>query len=414
MTKNEFYREAHPASGGPLEGIRVLEACTTYAGPVAAAELADLGAEVIKCELPGSGDVCRQFGPRVPNAPAQDGSAPFLSINRNKKAITLNFHLPRGQEIFRQLARSVDVVLQNFRPGALDKWHIGYEDIRAVKPDIVYVSISCLGQWGPLSHKVGYDTDAQAMGGIMSITGQPDGPPTKTGHASIDFLTGVKAAQAALAALVRRLRTGEGQHVDVAMVDCALSVTEGGVMQAANCGEVWRRDGNHHPASAPCNSFLCKDGKYVMLAVAHDRQWATFCQLIERTEFANDPRTATGVARKKHEALVDQLAAEWINQRTREEVVSTLNAASIAASPILDFGDIIREPHFRERDIVCEVEHRTAGRVTQYGIAPKFAKTPAIVRTAAPFLGQHNAEIYGQWLGYDEQMLTELNQEGVI
>src|SRR5262249_56716707 len=200
--------------------------------------------------------------------PHLDTCATFLSINRNKRAITQNFHHPRGQEIFRQLARRADVILQNFRPGALDAWHIGYEDIRAVKPDIVYVSISCLGLWGPLSYKVGYDTDAQAMGGIMSITGQADGPPTKTGYASMDYLTGVKAAQAALAALVRRLRTGEGQHVELAMGDCALSVTEGGVMQAAMTGEVRRRHGNRHPPSARCNSFLWKDG-YGLPAWAH-------------------------------------------------------------------------------------------------------------------------------------------------
>ena len=360
-----------------------------------------------------TGDVCRLFGPRVPNAPVQDCSAPFLSINRNKKAITLNFHLPRGQEIFRQLARRVDVILQNFRPGALDKWHIGYDDIRMVKPDIVYVSISCLGQWGPLSYKVGYDTDAQAMGGIMSITGQSDGPPTKTGHASIDYLTGVKAAQAALAALVRRLRTGEGQHVDLAMVDCALSVTEGGVMQAALCGEVWQRKGNRHPASAPCNSFLCKDG-YVMLAVAHDKQWASLCRIMGQEELSDDPRTATVAARKENEAFVEQLVTEWASQRTRQEVVSVLNAESIAVSPVLDFGDIVREPHFQEREIVCEVEHPTAGRLTHYGVAAKFAKTPAGVRSAAPVLGQNNREIYGDWLGYSEETLAELRQEGVI
>lgn len=413
MTKNEFYKEANMASSGPLEGLVVLEACTTYAGPVAAAELADLGAEVIKCELPVTGDVCRLFGPRVPHAPEQDCGAPFLSINRNKKAITLNFHLPRGQEIFRQLARRADVVLQNFRPGALEKWGIGYEQVRAAKPDIVYVSISCLGQWGPLSHKVGYDTDAQAMGGIMSITGQADGPPTKTGHASIDYLTGVKAAQAALAALVRRLRTGEGQHIDVAMVDCALSVTEGGVMQAGMCGEVWQRKGNRHPASAPCNSFLCQDG-YVMLAVAHDKQWASLCRVIGREELITDPRTATVAARKTHEPFVEQLVAEWASQRTRQEVVSVLNAESIAVSPVLDFGDIVKEEHFRERESVCEVDHPTAGALTHYGIAPKFSRTPARVRCAAPVLGQNNAEIYGEWLGYDEAMLEELRGEGVI
>jgi crotonobetainyl-CoA:carnitine CoA-transferase CaiB-like acyl-CoA transferase len=413
MTKEEFYKEANYNSRGPLEDIVVLEACTTYAGPVAAAELADLGAEVIKCELPVTGDVCRLFGPRAPNAPEQDRGAPFLSINRNKKAVTLNFHHPRGQEIFRRLARRADVILQNFRPGALDKWHIGYEDIRAIKPDIVYVSISCLGQWGPLSYKVGYDTDAQALGGIMSITGQADGPPTKTGHASIDYLTGVKAAQAALAALVRRLRTGEGQHVDVAMVDCALAVTEGGIMQAAMCGEVWQRKGNRHPASAPCNSFLCQDG-YVMLAVAHDKQWASLCRIIGREELIHDPRTATVAARKEYEAFVEQVVADWTSQRTKQEVVSTFNAESIAISPILDFGEIVREPHFREREIVCEVEHPTAGKLTHYGVAPKFAKTPTRVRMAAPMLGQHNAEIYGAWLGYDEATLEELRKEGVI
>jgi crotonobetainyl-CoA:carnitine CoA-transferase CaiB-like acyl-CoA transferase len=336
-----------------------------------------------------------------------------LLINRNKKAITLNFHEPRGQEIFRQLARRADVIIQNFRPGALDKWRIGYEDIRAVKPDIVYVSISCLGQWGPLSYKIGYDTDAQAMGGIMSITGQPDGPPTKTGHASIDYLTGVKAAQAALAALIRRLRTGEGQHIDVAMVDCALSVTEGGVMQAAMGGEVWRRNGNRHPASAPCNSFLCKDG-YVMLAVAHDRQWASLCRLLGREDRITDPRTATVAARKVNEPFVEELVAEWTSQRTRHEAVSALNAESIAVSPVLDFGDIVNEPHFREREIVCKIDHPTAGPLTLYGVAPKFAKTPARVRSAAPVLGQDNLEIYGKWLGYDEATLAKLRAEGVI
>jgi crotonobetainyl-CoA:carnitine CoA-transferase CaiB-like acyl-CoA transferase len=413
MTKDEFYQEVNSTSSGPLEGIVVLEACTTYAGPVAGAELADLGAEVIKCELPVTGDVCRAFGPRISDAPELDRGSAFLSINRNKKAITVNFHHPCGQDLFRRLARRADVVLQNFRPGALDNWHIGYADIRAVKPDIVYVSISCLGQWGPLSHKVGYDTDAQAMGGIMSITGQADGPPTKTGHASIDYLTGVKAAQAALAALVRRLRTGEGQHIDVAMVDCALSVTEGGIMQAAVCGEVWQRNGNRHPATGPCGSFLCTDG-YVMIAVAHDKQWASLCRIIGHEELIADPRTATVRARKENETLVEQVTAEWMRTRTKQEVVSTLNAASIAVSPVLDFGEIVREPHFREREIVCEVEHPTAGRLTHYGVAPKFSRTPARVRVSAPTLGQDNAEVFGKWLGYGEAELAELRREGVI
>jgi CoA:oxalate CoA-transferase len=413
MTKEEFYQEADLTSSGPLEGIVVLEACTTYAGPVAAAELADMGAEVIKCELPVSGDICRALAPRVPNVPELDRSAPFLSINRNKKAITLNFHHPQGQEMFRQLACRADILLENFRPGTMESWHIGYPDIRKVKLDIVYVSISCLGQWGPLSYKIGYDIDAQAMGGIMSITGQPDGPPTKTGNAIADYLTGIKAAQAALAALVRRQRTGEGQRVDVAMVDCVLSITEGGIMQAATCEEVWQRNGNRHPSVAPINTFRCTDG-YVMLGVVHDKQWQKFCQIVGREDLITDPRTATVAARKQHEAMVEQVAAEWASKHLVREVVALLNADSIPASPIFDFGNIVREEHFRVREMVCEVEHPTAGKLTHYGIAPKFSRTPARVRAPAPVLGQDNAEVYGKWLGYSAAELEELRQEGVI
>ena len=412
MTKEEFFQEADTATDGPLDGIMVLEACTTYAGPVAAAELADMGAEVIKCELPGSGDVSRAFAPHVPGAPELDRSAPFLSINRNKKSITLNFHHPQGQALFLQLAQRADIVVQNFRPGTMDKWHIGYADIREVKSDIVYVSISCLGQWGPLSHKVGYDVDAQAMGGLMSITGQADGPPLKTGNATADFLTGVKAAQAGLAALVRRLRTGQGQHVEIAMVDAILSVTEGGIMQAATCGEVWKRDGNRHPAVAPVNTFACADG-YIILALAHDKQWQRLSVLIGREDLRDDPRAATVAARKKHEPLIESAISAWTQAQTVREAVAQLNAESISASPIYDFNDIIQEGHFRVRDMVCEVEHPTSGHLTHYGSAPKFARTPGGIRTPAPLLGQHNAEVYGSF-GYSAEILEEWQKAGVI
>ena len=412
MTKEEFFHEANATTTGPLDGMLVLEACTTYAGPVAAAELADLGAEVIKCELPGSGDVCRAFAPRVPGAPDIDSSAPFLSINRNKKAITLNFHHAQGQALFRQLAQRADIVVQNFRPGTMDKWHIGYADIQQVKPDIVYVSISCLGQWGPLSHKVGYDVDAQAMGGLMSITGLADGPPLKTGNATADYLTGIKAAQAGLAAVVRRLRTGQGQHVEIAMVDAILSITEAGIMQAATCGEVWQRDGNRHPAVAPVNTFSCMDG-YIILAIAHAKQWQKLCTLIGREDLVDDARTASAEGRKLHEALIEEAIGAWTKTLTVCEAVAQLNAESISASPIYGFDDIIQEEHFKVRDMVCEVEHPTAGNIAHYGVAPKFARTPARIRTPAPLLGQDNAEVYGS-LGYSEEALEELRQEGVI
>jgi CoA:oxalate CoA-transferase len=275
------------------------------------------------------------------------------------------------------------------------------------------VSISCLGQWGPLSHKVGYDIDAQAMGGIMSITGPAGGPPTKTGNAVADYLTGIKAAQAALAALVHRQRTGEGQRIDIAMVDCVLGITEGGIMQAATCGEVWQRNGNRHPAVAPINTFRCTDGD-VMLGVVHDKQWQQFCQIVGRADLITDPRTATVAARKQHEALVEEVAADWAQRHAVQEVVARLNAASIPASPIYDFGAIVQEDHFRVREMVCEVEHPTAGKLLHYGVAPKFSRTPARVRTPAPVLGQDNTEVYGKWLGYTAADLQELEQAGVI
>jgi crotonobetainyl-CoA:carnitine CoA-transferase CaiB-like acyl-CoA transferase len=251
------------------------------------------------------------------------------------------------------------------------------------------------------------------MGGIMSVTGQSEGPPTKTGNAIMDYLSGIKAAQAALAALVCRQRTGEGQWVDIAMVDCALSVTEGGIMQAATCGEVWQRSGNRHPAAAPVNSFCCTDG-YVMLGVVHDKQWQKFCQIIGREDLITDSRTATVAARKEHEMLVEQIAADWAKGRSTREVVARLNAEGISASPILNFGEIVQEPHFREREMVVGIEHPTAGAITHYGTAPKFSRTRTQIRAPAPLLGQDNIEVYGKWLGYSAERLEELQGAGVI
>ncbi|MBI1987122.1 MAG: CoA transferase [Nitrospinae bacterium] len=414
MRKEEFYREALPDSRGPLEGFRVLEATNVAAGPLAGTLLADLGAESVKCEMPGKGDLLRQVTHCQVEGPSElDRSAYYLSINRNKKCITLNLKHPEGQELFRRLARHVDVVIENFKPGTMEGWGLGYQEIRKVKPDIIYTSVSGYGQYGPYSHRPGYDHIGQAMGGLMSITGYPDGPPTKTGHAVADNLGGWQGAFGTLAALVHRMKTGRGQHVDVNLVDAILYTTTFGIMGAANAGWHWERCGNRHPLASPSNTFPCRDG-WVIMAVASDSHWAKLCRLMGREALIADPRTASPALRAANWQFVEGEVAAWTQGNTVAEVVDRFEEAGLVASPILSFEEIVQDPHFREREMVAEVEHPTAGPLKLFGVASKYSLTPARVHAPAPLLGQHNEEVYGGWLELTSEEMGRLREKGVI
>lgn len=414
MKKEEFYAEAVPGSKGPLEGIRVLEATNVAAGPLAGTLLADLGAESVRCEMPGKGDLLRQVTLcQVSGSSELDRSAYYLSVNRNKKSITLNLKHSEGQELFRKLARHVDVIIENFKPGTMEGWGLGYRDIRKVKPDIIYTSVSGYGQYGPYSHRPGYDHIGQAMGGLMSITGYPDGPPTKTGHAIADNLGGWQGAFGTLAALIYRMKTGKGQHIDVNLVDSILYTTTFGLMGAANADWHWERAGNRHPLNAPSNTFLCRDG-WVILAVASDSHWERLCRLMGREDLIGHPRTASPAKRAESWPFIEEAVGRWTQEQTVVQVVDSFEEAGLVASPILSFEEILRDSHFLEREMVAEVDHPTAGPLKLFGVASKYSLTPARVRTPAPLLGQHNSEIFGGWLGLSEAEMKRLQSQGVV
>ena len=414
MRKEEFYQEALRESKGPLEGVRVLEATTAGAGPWAGTLLADQGAEVIKIDQAGTGDILRQLPPFVKSSSTLDSSALYLTINRNKKGITLNFREPEGQELFKELAKKMDIIIENFKPGTMDKWHLGYKDIKKIKPDIIYTSVSGYGQYGPYSYKPGYDPVGQAMGGLMSVTGDPNGPPMRCGIAVADNMTGWLGAYGSILALFYREKTGKGQHVDVNLLDSVLYASQSGIMLAALNDFTLHRLGNRSLGVVPFNTYRCIDGNYIFLLVAGDTHWKRLCQILGREDLINDPRCNSIPARSQHFELVDGLVSQWMQGKTAEEAMVILDEAQLVAGPIYNFKQIIRDPHILERDIVAEIEHPAAGPLKLYGVGLKLSLTPGRVRMPAPMLGQHNEEIYSGLLGLRAEKIAQLKEKGII
>jgi crotonobetainyl-CoA:carnitine CoA-transferase CaiB-like acyl-CoA transferase len=413
MKKEEFYKEALPNSRGPLEGVQVLEATTTQAGPVAGAILVDLGAVSIKVDAPVSGELGRHIPPLLDIPNKMEASTYYQTLNRGKKGITLALNKPEGQEIFRQLAKKMDVIIQNYKPGTMEKWGLGYQDIRKLNPNIIYVSLSGYGQFGPYRHKPGYDPIGQAMSGFMSITGFPDGPPMKSGGALADNLSGWQGAIGTLAALYYRSQTGKGQHVETSLVDAMLGISDWGIMMAANLDMLWERKGNAYGPVGLDPVVKCKDD-YICLLVALDSHWAKLCKIMGREDLIEDPRTKTLSDRAQHPELVNGVIADWAKERTASEAVKILEEADLAVSPILNFKQIIEDKHIQERDMIAEVEHPLAGKLKLYGVPTKYSLTPAFVKGPAPMFGQHNEEIYGGLLGLSKEKIEELKNKGII
>jgi crotonobetainyl-CoA:carnitine CoA-transferase CaiB-like acyl-CoA transferase len=413
MEKSEFYKNAIPNVRGPLVGLRVLEATIFGAGPMSGMVLCDLGAESIRCEMPGAGDTTRSWPPSLGEQGDINSSIWYLTFNRGKKGVTLDFRKPEGQALFKQLAAHADVVVENFTPGTMDKWNLGYQDIRKVKPDIIYVSVSGFGQFGPLREKKGLDQIAQAMGGVMSATGEKGGQPLRSGYALGDNLSGWLGAMGALAALTYRDKTGRGQWVDASMCDAILYVSDMKVLGTANAGYKVERMGNGIEGG-PFNTYVCKDGSYVFIHAVFDAHWARFCEVMGCPELAQDARTKTWDDRARNIGLVDQLVGDWVAQRTVDEVIETLDAAGVTVAPVLGFPEIIKNAHFRDRESVVDIDYPKLGKVTTFGVPVKYSTTPARVAGPAPELGQHNAEVYGELLGLDTAQLAELKAQGII
>ncbi|MBU6443599.1 MAG: CoA transferase [Alphaproteobacteria bacterium] len=404
---------------GALSHIRVLDLSRVLAGPFATQILGDLGAEIIKVEKPGEGDETRHFGP--PFLKTDDGrkgdAVYFLSANRNKKSVTIDFSRPEGAALVRRLARRAHVVVENFKTGALARYGLDYQRLAAENPALIYCSLTGFGHDGPYKDKAGYDYLIQGMAGLMSVTGQPDGAPgaepMKVGVAVSDVFTGLYATIAIQAALIHQSRTGEGQQIDMALFDCQAAAMVNQAMNYLAGGMVPGRLGNAHPNIVPYQVFRAADG-HLILAVANDGQFRRFCAGAGLDGLATDPRFATNGGRVEHrEALVAQLKPVFAARGTADWI-GLLEAANVPCGPINRIDQVFGDPHAVARGLKISLEHRAAGSVDLVASPLRLAKTPPEYRHAPPLLGEHTDEILHEILGLQQAEIAKLRADGVL
>lgn len=392
----------------PLEGIKVLDLTRVLAGPFCTMILADMGAEVIKIEQPGKGDDTRQFGP-----PFKDGeSAYFLSINRNKKSVTLDIKSAKGKEILSQLIQRSDVLVENFRPGTLKKLGFDYEAASKINPRLIYASVSGFGQTGPWSEKPGYDLAIQGLGGIMSITGDADGPPCKVGVSQADLTAGLFAAQGVLLALFAREKTGKGQLVDVGMLDCQLAMLsfQAGIYFMTGVSPV--RKGNQHPTICPYETFKARD-RYINIAVGNDKLWQKFCALIGLDKIRDNPDFATNPSRVQNRDKLFPVIQDKIGEKDSGHWLSLFEKNGIPSGPILSVEEALAQPQAAAREMVAAVKHRVLGKIKQTGIPVKLSETPGEIVSAPPCLSEHTDAVL-EGLGYSGTDIQAMRAGGVI
>ncbi len=391
-----------------LDGIRIIDFSKALAGPYCTMLLADMGAEVIKIEMPGSGDDSRGWGP-----PFIDGeSAYFLSINRNKKSITLNLKDNKAKEIALKLIGKADIVLESNRPGVMTKLGLDYEAVKKINPGIIYCSISGFGQTGPYSKRPGFDQVIQGYGGIMGLTGEKGGDPLKVGIAVTDIATGMFAATGILTALYHRERTGQGQHVDASMLDGQVSWLTYQAGRYLASGNVPQRIGSAHPLIVPYQDFEASDG-FINIAAGNDNLWKKFCEVAGLSDIANDPNFATNPKRVENRDEVVAIIRKKIKTKTMQEWLDILNDAGVPCGPIYTVDQIFKDPQVLAREMLVEVDHPKCGKIQVTGSPIKFSETPAEITTHPPLLGEHNSSIL-QELGFSEEDITRLKEDKVI
>jgi len=393
----------------PLAGLTVVDLTRVLSGPYCTMLLADMGARVIKIEQPGRGDDTRAWGP-----PFVDGeSAYFLSINRNKESLTLDLKHAAGRQILERLLDRADVVVENFRPGTMQRFGFGYDTVAARWPRVVYCSISGFGQTGPRRSQPGYDAVVQAEGGLMSITGEADGAPFRLGVAISDIVSGMFAAQGIAMALLARVRTNRGQHVDIGMLDAttALLTYQAGAYFATGSAPV--RMGNRHPTIVPYETFSARDGDFV-LAVGNDRLWQSFCRVAGLDALAEDVRFATNRDRVEWYETLRPLLASHLRTRTRAEWIAALTAEGIPCGAVRDVAEVLEDPHLHARDMIASAEHAVLGAVRVLGVPIKLSDTPGRIESAPPVLGEHTDRILRDDLGMSGAEIAELRASQTI
>ena len=393
---------------GALEGIKILDLSRALAGPYCTMMLADMGAEVIKVEMPGKGDDSRSWGPPFVNGE----SAYFMSVNRNKKSITLNMKSKRGVEILTKLINQSDVLVENFRPGTMEKFGLGYNEVKNMNPKILYCSISGFGQTGPYRMRPGFDQVLQGMGGLMSITGEPGGPPIKVGIAVADIAGGMFAAYGIAIALFHRKGTDEGQMIDISLLDSQVAWLTYRAGAYFATGEIPQPLGSGHPVIVPYQAFKAKD-TYINIAVGNDKLWELFCKTIGLENIMNDPKFATNAKRVENKEEIVRIIGEIIITRKSDEWLKILSDAGIPCGPIYTMDKIFSDPQVLHRQMLSELKHSKLGNIKVTGIPVKFSTTPGKLITAPPVLGQHTKEILDK-LGYNSQEIKELVNENAI
>lgn len=399
-----------------LSGIRVLEPSHAWAGPLVGMFLADMGAEVIHVEKPEEGDMQRSVDI---HGPGLDGeNLCFLFMNRNKKGITLDLKKEKGKEIFKELVKKSDIVIENFTPGTMEALELGYDTLNHVNPKVIMVSVSGFGQYGPYREHHGYDLIGQAMSGWMSITGFSENPPVRGGAAIADYLGGLFGVCGALTALHWKEKTGKGQRVDVSLMDSAAFTLGDRIVRYAALGlpELIARTGNRYPFLPRSLCYPTKDG-YFTIRVPTEAGAVRLAQIIGRDDLSkgdgNKTKVDFGGAWKLFEAL-EEPVKEFLADKTNDEAMQLLENAGIACSPILSLDEVIQDPHFNAREMMVKAEHPKLGELDMVGVVPKLSETPGEVKTAGPLLGQHNEEVYYDLLGYSADDVARLKQEGIV
>lgn len=395
---------------GALENLTVLDLTRVVAGPFATSILGDMGARVIKVELPDTGDDARTYGP------FKNGeSIYYANLNRSKQGITLNLKQEKGKALLLELVKKADILIENYRPGVMDKLGLGYEVLKEVNDQLIYASVSGFGTYGPYAQRPGYDILAQAMGGLMSLTGEKNSNPTRAGNAMGDILGGLNVIIGILAAVNARQIIGHGQRIDVALVDCVAASLENAFIRYLDNGESYERNGNAYAAIAPYDSYRAKDGQ-VIIACGNQKLYEIFCtNVLHKPEWIMDERFLTNELRVKNMEIQKQMIEEWSQNYTVNEITDLLLAQGVPAGPIYNVEQILADRHITEaREMFVKVDHPVIGEMTVNGNAVKMFDTMPRVVCPAPTLGQHNETVYCGLLGLDQDEVKQLQQEGVI
>ena len=393
---------------GPLSGLRVLDLTRVLAGPYTTMLLGDLGAEVIKVEQPNTGDEARGFGPFQ-----NDFSLYFFSVNRGKKSLTLNLKAPAGKQIFHRLVSRSDILVENFRAGTMKKLGLDYEQLKETYPSLIYAACSGFGQTGPYATRGAYDMIIQGMGGILSITGEPDQPPVRVGTSIGDITAALFTTIGILSAVHHRQNTGQGQLVDVGMLDCQVAILENALTRYFSTGQIPQPLGRRHPAITPFEVFSSQDS-YVVIAIGNDQLWAKFCQCVERADLIDDQRFCTNALRTENHDQLQPIMNQILSRQPTAEWVESLTRIGVPCGPMNTIDKVASDPQVQAREMIVNLESEIAGNASVPGLPIKLSETPGRVEVPAPALGEHTKEILETLLGISGTEIDQLQQSGVI